>query len=149
MHFSLSFSLCVFRKQHSQKLSLWSSERGRETPQKSTNNDEKKMKRKEWSFCFEKNSVSFLSLFFGKKSWTKKSDQFQMSLLLLFILLASKRVKNKKFSLPSRNNVFFSLVFFIITRVIKRKRTHLKRERERESAADAWKRRKSFAFGHK
>ena len=47
MHFSLSFSLCVFRKQHSQKLSLWSSERGRETPQKSINNNDEEKKMKE------------------------------------------------------------------------------------------------------
>jgi hypothetical protein len=51
-------------------------------------------------------------------------------------------------------------VFFIIetstpqiTQIIKRKRTKTpkerERERERERAADAWKRRKSFAFGHK
>jgi hypothetical protein len=81
----------------------------------------------------------------AKKAGPKKSDPF-LSLLLLFILLA-KRVKNIKFSLPSQQH--FLLSCFLSSLVIKRKRTHIKRERERESAADAWKRRKSFAFGHK
>jgi hypothetical protein len=72
-------------------------------------------------------SLFCLSFFLAKKAGPKKSDPF-LSLLLLFILLA-KRVKNIKFSLPSQQH--FLLSCFLSSLVIKRKRTHIKRERER------------------
>jgi hypothetical protein len=59
----------------------------------------------------------------------------------------------------SRKTTFSSLVCFLSSNKYttnhsnqKRKRTKTpkrERERERKRAADAWKRRKSFAFGHK
>jgi hypothetical protein len=92
-------------------------------------------------------SFSFLSL--SKK---KKLTNFVCLFFFCFLFFCNKRLKNIKFSLPFLATTFSShLVFCIITQIIKRKRTKTpkERERERERAADAWKRRKSFAFGHK
>jgi hypothetical protein len=88
----------------------------------------------------------------------KKSDQsFVCLFFFCFLILLQQACENK---ILSKNNIFFSRVFFYhqtstpqITQIKKeREQKHLRereRERERKRAADAWKRRKSFAFGHK
>ena len=76
--------------------------------------------------CFEKNSVLLFFVSF-------RSDQFRLSLLLLLFILLQQACE--KYKILSKNNIFFSRVFFIINQIKKeREQKHLKRERERESA---------------
>jgi len=102
--------------------------------------------------CFEKNSVL---LFFCLSLKKKNLTNFVCLFFFCFLFFCNKRVKNIKFSsLEKKQHFLLSCVFYHqITQIIKRKRTKTpkerERERERERAADAWKRRKSFAFGHK
>ena len=93
--------------------------------------------------CFEKNSVLLFFVSFRQKILSN----FVCLFFFCFLFFCNKRVKNIKFS---RKTTFSSLVCFLSSLKSKKKEnTSPKRERERESAADAWKRRKSFAFGHK